>query len=826
MADRRFKYLFDLLLRDLRYAIRRMRKSPGFTAVAILSLAIGIGGGTAVFSIVNAVIIRKPPLDAPEELLAVFESNPDFNWTVFSYPDYRDLRDGTGDVFSGVASTCATITQLDLGDTMEIIVGESVSGNFFSVLGIEAQVGRTLLPSDDVSPGAHPVIMLGHQFWQSRFGGDPDVVGSEIRLGGRPYTIVGVVPKEYPGSLVVITSSFFAPVMMINELQPFDYDQLEQRGSHNTFVTARLRPGVGVPQAQAALDRVADDLRRHDVYNWDPDGSFVFVPKDEIIIYPPIDRYIRAASVLLMVVVSLVLVMAITNLASFLLARTIDRRKEIAVRLALGARRATISRQLLVETLLLGLLGGVVGVSLASLSLHLLLRMDMGLPLPIDVDLSLDGTVLGFSLIVSIGAGLLLGLFPALQNRGMDMAATIRAEATGGGSGGKLRMRNALVISQVAISLFLLLGAGLFTRSLARMESVDPGFGSEPAGVLDFAIVNELYDNEAEGRELIRRLVERFEQLPGVEAVGLTNNLHLNPMNQQSTGINVDGVEPPPGRDFHLVDRAEVDAGFFPATGIRILDGRNFDDRDQPDSEPVGIVSQAMAKKFWPGGSAVGQMVRRGDADFRVIGVASDAKVRSLGEAPRPFLYVPLSQDYSSFLTVVARTRMAPGQTALGLLEATGEINPDLHAWNARTMTEHLRTVLLPARLTAAVLAAFAVVALTLVVIGLYGVVGYAATQRRREVGIRMSLGATASAVIRLLMSTGLRLVLIGGVIGLGLTILSSRLMTSMLFETGALDPITLAAVVLILLGVSAAATLYPAWSAGRTDPAKILRTE
>jgi predicted permease len=427
---------------------------------------------------------------------------------------------------------------------------------------------------------------------------------------------------------------------------------------------------------------------------------------------------------------------------------------------------------------------------------------------------------------VSLGAGLLLGLFPALQNRGMDMAATIRAEATGGGSGGKLRMRNALVIAQVAISLFLLLGAGLFARSLGRMEAVDPGFGSEPAGVLDFAIINSLYETEAEGRELIRRMVERFERLPGVEAVGLTNNLHLNPMNQQSTGINVDGVEPPPGREFYSVDRAEVDAGFFPATGIRILDGRNFDDRDQPDSQPVGIISQAMAQKFWPGGSAVGQMVRRGDADVRVIGVASDAKVRSLGEAPISFLYLPLSQNYTSFLTVVARTRMAPGQTALGLLEAVGEIDPELPAWNPRTMKEHLRIVLLPARMTAAVLAAFAVVAVTLVVIGLFGVVGYAAAQRRREVGIRMSLGATPPVVVRLMMSTGLRLVLIGGGIGLGLTILSTRLMSGLLFQVSALDPVTLVAVILLLLGVSGAATLFPAWNASRIDPAEILRAE
>jgi len=824
MPKQRLRQFSDLLGRDLRYAVRRLRRNPGFTATAILSLAIGIGGSTAMFSVVNAVMIRRPPLEAPEELLAVFQSSPDSRWRMFSYPDYRDLRDGTSDVFSGLAFTRPTMTQLDLGDTKEIIAGEAVSGNFFTVLGIEAQLGRTLLPSDDVSPGAHPVVMLGHRFWHSRFGGDPAVVGSEIRLGGRPYTIVGVASREYPGSVVFIAPAFYAPVMMSNELMPSTYDQLEARGDHGSFVTARLRPGVGLAQARAAVDRVADDMRQLDLENSDPDGSFLLVSKEEIIFFPPLDRFIRAASWLLMVVVSLVLVMAITNLASFFLARTLDRRKEIAVRLALGARRASISRQLLVETLLLGLLGGGSGVFLASLLLRLLARLDVGLPLPIDLDLSLDGSVLIFSFAVSLGAGLLLGMIPALQNRGMDMAATIRAEATG--TGGKLRLRNSLVIAQVAISLFLLLGAGLFARSLARIGAVDPGFGSEPAGLLDIAVVSTMYE-EGEGRELLRRMVERYEQLPGVEAVGLTSNLHLNPMNTQVSGINVDGVEPPPGREFHSVDRAVVDSGFFSATGVRIVEGRIFDDGDQPDSQPVVIVSEAMAGKFWPDGSAVGQMVRRGNGSgLRVIGVASDAKVRSLGEAPRPFLYLPLSQDYTSFLTVVARTRMAPGRTALDLVDAAGDIDSDLVVWNARTMSEHLRTVLLPARLSAGVVSAFAAIALILVVIGLYGVVGYAAAQRRREVGIRMSLGATGPAVIRLLMSTGLRLVLIGGAIGLAVTVFASRLMSGLLFEVSALDPVTLAAVVVILLGVTGVSTIVPAWSASRIDPARILRAE
>jgi predicted permease len=817
----------EFLVRDLRYAVRRLRKNPGFTATAVLSLAIGIGAGTAMFSIVNAVMIRDLPLLAPEELVAVYMNVPDFEYNVFSYPDYRDLRDGTTDVFSGLAATRLIITQVDQGDTVEMIPGEAVTGNIFTVLGVDAHIGRTLLASDDVAAGAHPIVMLSYSYWQSRYAGDPGVVGSDIRLAGRPYTIVGVAPRDYPGWFRGIVPAFFAPVMMINQLEPATYDELESRGNHSSFVTGRLRPGVNMTHAQAALDRVGADLHALDLDDLDPDARFYLIPQQEIIVFPPLDRFIRAASWLVMVVVSLVLVMTTTNLASFLLARTLDRRKEIAVRLALGASRRSIASQLLIETSMLGVLGGVAGVSLAWFLLRLLLRLDLPLPVPLDFNLRLDGTVLAFSFVVSLAAGLLLGMAPALQNRRWDMAATIRAEDAGGGRGGKLRLRNALVVSQVAISIFLLLGAGLFARSMARMEAVDPGFGAEPTAVVDIVIPANKYD-EDEGREMMRRVVERYRQIPGVEAVGLTGNIPLNTLSRQTTNISVDGVDPPPGREYHPADRTSVDGGFFSAMGIRILDGRGFDDRDRRDTDRVAIVSQAMARKFWPEGSAVGQVVHRPQDldDLRIVGVARDVKVRSLGEAPRSFLYTPLSQNYTSFMTAVVRTRMDAEQTVLDVVDATREIDSDMYVWQARTMTRHLEVHLLPARLSATVLAAFAAVALTLVVIGLYGVVGYAAAQRRREVGIRMSLGATESTIVRLLMSTGLRLVLIGGVIGLLVTILASRLVSSLLFEVSPLDPLTFAVVLAMLVGVTAVSTLFPAWTASRVDPAKILRAE
>jgi predicted permease len=549
-----FSRFLDQTWRSLHYAGRRLARTPGFTATAIFSLALGIGASTAMFSLVNAVLLRKLPIADPQEVLAIYLSTPDFEYNVFSYPDFEDLRDNTSDVFSGLTATRLTFTQADDEGSVETITGEAVSGGFFDVLGIEAEVGRTLKPSDDVSPGAHPVVMLGHKYWQSRYAGDPGVVGREIRLGGRSYTIIGVAAEGYTGSFATLTPAIYAPMMMINQLQPGETDQLASRGNHSIFVKARLRPGVSMAQARGAVDAVAMRIAELDPEEWDPGSSFLLIPQEEVIMYPPLDRFIRAASWLMMIVVGLVLLMACTNLASFLLAKTLDRSKEIAVRLALGARRRSLAGQLMIETTLLGVLGGLAGLGLAVALLRLLVVVDLPLPLPIDLDLALDSKVLVFSLLISLAAGLLLGLAPAMQNLHGDMAATLRSESAGGGRRGKLRLRNALVVSQISISLMLLLGAGLFIRSMGRIEEVDPGFGKQPSALLSFLIPSTHYDQE-QGRVLVRELLDSFARLPGVEAVGVIDNLHLNSLSTQTIGINVDGVAAPPEREAHTVDR-------------------------------------------------------------------------------------------------------------------------------------------------------------------------------------------------------------------------------------------------------------------------------
>ena len=576
-----------------------------------------------------------------------------------------------------------------------------------------------------------------------------------------------------------------------------------------------------------ATDGVALRLAEARTDNWDPRGTFLLVPTEEVLLFPPFDRFVRAAAWLLMIVVGLVLLMACMNLASFLLAQALDRRKEIALRLALGANRRGLVGQLLTETVMLGLLGGAAGVVVAVGSLRFLLGADLPLPLPVTLDVGLDRTVLGFSLLISLTAGILLGLVPALQSTRPDLASTLKDETVGTGRSGKWTLRNALVVTQMTVSLILLVGAGLFLRSFQQIQSVDPGFGRDPAAILTVMVPGTRF-TEDEGRTFARAMLDRFGQLPGVEAVGMIDNLHLNTLNTQSIGFNVDGVEPPPDREGHTADRATVDPGFYDATGIQILRGRNFSDRDLPDRPQVAIVSEAMARKFWSSpDEAVGRVIRRDDdPDLLVIGVAGDAKVRSLGEAPRSFIYLPYSQSYSSFLTVVARTSLDPEPLALEMLATGRGLDPEFWGWETKTMDRHLGIVLLPARLSALLLSVFAGLALALASVGLYGVVSYAVSQRTREVGIRMSLGATPGGIVRLLMQSGLRLVAVGGVIGLTLALAVSRLLGRLLFGLASADLFTFVTVPAVLVGAAILAAYVPARRASQVDPVTALRAE
>ena len=678
------------LRRDARDGLRALTRRPGFTVVAVLSLALGIGGNTTIFSLVNAVILRETPIERPEEIVNLYLHQPTFRFGTWSYPDFENARDGTTDVFSHIGGTQLTPIQVEGDRGVDIIFAEAVTGSYFPMLGIDAYLGRTILPEDDVSPGGHPVIMLDHGYWLRAFGSDPDILGETLRIGGRGYEIIGVAPPDYPGSLRGLRPAVYASIMMVDEL--LGAEVLDARGNHSLFPKARLKPGVTLPQAEAALAAVATDLTAADLPNWERTSEFAILPLDDVLIFPPIDGYVRGAAWLLVVVVALVLLLACTNLASFLLARALDRRRDIAVRLALGASRASLVRRLLTETILLALTAGSIGVALAVGLLSALQNADLPLPLPIDLDLRLDWNVLLFTLAVSVAAGALIGLVPALQSTRPDVASTLKSETAGGGQPGQARWRNVLVVTQLTLSLILLVGAGLFLRSFQSIQAVDPGFGQEPTAILTVMAPTTRFTPE-EGRLYMQRLLDRFRQLPAVGHVGVIDNLHLTLTSTQSMGFNVDGVEPPAEIDYFSADRAEVEPGFFAAAGIEILSGRNFIETDLPDAQAVAIVSEATARRFWPDGDAVGRTLRRladDNPDLVVVGVAGDAKVRTIGEAPRLMVYRPYSQRWSPFLTFLATTTLGAQQTALAMMTAGREVDPDMWVWETKTMARHL----------------------------------------------------------------------------------------------------------------------------------------
>lgn len=816
----------DILLRDLRYTIRKLLKSPGFTLVALFSLALGIGANTAIFSLANAIVFRASPLERPEEVVWIYRNMPGFSAGPLSYPDFDDIRDATGAIFTEMAGAGYTFAQVDQGDRIEGVLGEMVSGTYFTLQGLDATIGRTFTAEDDVSPGGHYVVMLSYPYWQSGFGGSPDVLGRTIRMNGNSYEIIGVAPRDYPGMFRGFSPGVYLPISMINQIQPDQTDHLQNRGNQFFFARARLAPGVSVEQARVTLAGLTSDFRVTYPNSWDDENELVVTPATDVIINPMVDRIVVPAVVLAMVVVGMVLLIACANLASFLLARATERKKEVAIRLALGAKRSALIRQLLTESTVLALVGGAAGVAVAVIAVRLGMSVELPFTIPIELDTGLDLPVLGFSFAISLLGGLFFGLVPALQATKPEVAPTLKDESTGGGRPRAFTLRNALVAGQVAASLVLLIGAGLFLRSLGQARSMDPGFGKDPTAVVNFALSGE-QDTEEKGRAWMRSVLERAEAIPGVQAVGLATILHLNTMNFSSTDINVDGFDPPPGRQGHLIARTEVDAGFFDASGIQILRGRNFEESDVPDGQRVVVINQAMADRFWPGGDPVGRVIREGDGDeLLIVGVAETAKIRSLGEEPTPFIYYPYSQNYASFVTLLARTAGSAEQTGVQLLSLLREMDPETIIIESKTMEEHQAVMLIPARLSAFLSSLFGGLALTLAVIGLYGVVSYAVAQRRREMGIRMSLGATPGSVVGHTVWSGMKLVAVGGAIGLAVAFLATRALRGFLFGIAPLDPVAFLGIPAILGAVAFLAAYIPARRASQVDPVRALKAE
>jgi predicted permease len=816
----------DILNQDLKYAVRRLFGSPGFTFVAILSLALGIGANTALFTVVNRLMLEGVGLSDPATLVQIYTSEEDgYPYSTSSYPDYFDLRE-QNEVFEDVVAHAMFFAQseVDGGEPM-LSMGEVVSGNYFDVLGIRPALGRGFLPEEDATPETHTVVVIGFEYWQRVFAGDPAVVGRTLRILRRPYTIVGVAPEGFGGMWPGIEVDMWVPSMMTDHVnRAFGGTRLENRGSRSLFLTARLAAGVTPDQAAEYVATFSRGLEG--AYADTNDGRIMTaLPAEDVALHPFVDRALLPVAGLLFAVVGLVLLIACTNLASFLLARGADRKKEIAVRLALGARRWTLIRQLMTETVVLAVLGGLGGLLLAQWTLSLVVGFQPPIPIPINLDLSPDGTVLWFTLLIAVAAGMLFGLVPALQSTRPDVAPTLRDES-GAVAGGRSRwsLRNGLVVAQVGLSFVLLIGAGLFVRSLQKAQSIDPGFDTSAAAMV-WPNMEMSYITEEEGAVLWEELVQRAAALPGVTGVTLADRIPLG-FAVQTTNLLPDGVAPPEDLDAFAVDHAVIDEHYFEVMAVPVVAGRGFAPTDVAENEPVVVVSAAFARRFWPGEAALGRTLSRRDREYRVVGVARDTKVRTLGESPRPYVYFAHRQNYSPVLNIVVHG-ILPEPELLGQLQTmVRETRSDLVVLSASTMREHLALPLYAPRMAAMLLGVFGGLALVLSGIGLYGVVSYSVARRTREVGIRMSLGADARKVVGMVVAGGMRLVAVGGILGLILSATVTWLLSRFLYGISTTDVATFVAIPLVLTAVAMVAAFIPARRASRVNPVEALRTE
>ena len=815
--------IVSALRRDLSYALRLLTRTPGFATVVILSLALGIGPNTAIFSIVNGLFFRDRGVADPDTLVDVWEMGRDGRLNYTYYSVYEDVLEGTTDVFSDVAvySPISARIEGDLGATP--IYAEMVSSNFFDVLGVRASIGRTFLPEEGLTPGTHPVTVLSDRLFRQRFGAEPSLVGESVRINGRSYTVVGVADPSFRGKMVPgIEVDLWVPMMMYPHLKP---NQMTSNG--DVQMTGRLLAGTPPARATAALDGVAAriDEERGDSRSSFALGSYVL---GDHYFSPDLDGVIGAMAALLLAVVGLVLLVACVNLAGFFLARATDRRREMSIRTAMGAGQGAILRQLLIESLVLAAVGGLIGLALGHFLVRFVTRIDFPLPLPVTLDLGLDGRVLAFTAFVTIGAGLLFGLIPALRASRAPVASVLRDESGAAGGRGKTRARNIMVGAQMALSMVLLVGAGLFLKSFRTMAAIDVGFDTGPAAILNVDAASTGYAPE-EMVGLYENIEREIRDNSLVQEVGMGYRLPLA-LGNVNRAFEIPGVAPPENDDFHLLELSYVTAPYFEVMGIDLLRGRNFTTADDTTGAPVVIVSQAAAQRFWPGENPTGRIIQapnNPERSWSVVGVVADAKIWRVTESPRPYLYFPVSQASSpGIMHFVARGSGSPDALARQMAEAARRVDPDLFIVDARTMTEHLQYSRFLPQMAALLVGAFAGLALTLASVGLYGIVSYGVSRRTRELGIRISLGAERSRITRLVMRAGLVSVGVGALVGLVGAVVAARLVERFLIGVEGWDPATFLVVPLVLAGVAFLAAYLPARRANRVDPIEALRAE
>ena len=809
------------MFHDLRLAARRLARAPGFTAAAALTLALGIGANTTIFSLVSAVFLRPLAVAEPDRLVRVFstwrQDGRTINSGALGYPDVRELAAQRG-TFAGVAAFGNARVAMGEGEAARTVQAALVTGEYFGVLGIRAAIGRAIGASDVGAPGASPIVVLSHALWRDRLGGDSSVVGRPVSLNGRAYTVVGVAPPSFRGTAIENVPELWVPVSQAQALGVTGPRGFE-RGSRWLHGLARLPEGVDRAAANAAVARLSTgwadaypDTHRGWSLRLAAGGTLLAADPSE---HTPVMIVFGALSVLAL----LVLAVTAANVANLQLARAATRRREVSLRVALGAGRWRLVREVLGESIVLALIAGVLAAAIGSLGASLLPRLG----LPPMIDLTPDGRILGYTALLSLATGVLFGLAPALWVTRGSLVTSIKDGAAGSGRA-RSRLRGALVVGQMAVSMVLLVAAGLLLRTVSALRGADVGY--EPSGVLAVTLDagTRGYD-AARGVALYEGLLDRVRGLPGVRAATMHAIVPLS-----GRGMATE-VRLPSRNDARQMTQYDVvTSDFLPTLGMRLADGRAIGDEDRAGAPRAVVVNEAFARRAWPGERAVGQRIRlEGDSagEATVVGLVRDARVQGLTEAPEPMLYFPLAQEWTSQMVLEVRVAAGAPHAVLGAVRRElAALDPNLPTGEVRTLEEVRTEAMLPARLMASLMTAFGVLALCVAAVGLAGVVAFAVAQRTREMGVRMALGAAGADVERLVVGEGVRLALVGLGVGLALAAGATQLIASQLYGVGAADPATYLVVATVLGGVALLAAWVPARRAARVDPLEALRAE
>ncbi|HEU5039369.1 MAG TPA: ABC transporter permease [Gemmatimonadales bacterium] len=813
----------DTLLQDLRYSLRRLGKSPAFSAIVVLTLALGIGANTAIFSAVNAILLRPLPYLEPEQLVTIQHTYPSLDLDApVSAPGFRDYQERGRSFVSMAVETGWAANLTGVGDPVRL-QGSRVTGRFFGTLAVPALHGRTLQPGED-SEGREHVVVLSHALWQRLFGSDPGVVGRMLQLNGESYQVVGVMPREF--------RDFFNRNVEIWAPLVFRADQLtdENRTSEFLNLTARLRDGATVADAAAEMRSVAGQLKRQYPDTYPPDwGLGVTALSDQA------TGNIRPALLVLLGAVGFVLLIACANVANLLLSRAAARGKEIAIRSALGASRDRLVRQLLTESAILSLAGGLVGLLLAYWGVRALVAINAG-NLPRADEIRVDGVVALFTLAVSLLAGFLYGLATALHAARPDLQGTLKEGGRGAtGDRGSHAVRRMLVVAQTALALTLLTGAGLLIKSFARLQGVDPGFVPEHLLTFNLALPPARYPADSQQAALFDRVLPALAAVPGVQGVAATSVMPFGG-NWSTASFEIEGYTPPENQPGPWGDIRRVNPGFFEAMRIPVTRGRTLGEQDRDGTPLVAVIDEEFVRRYWPGQDPLGKRFTFGPPDgvtdtsanewIEVVGVVGHTAHEGLDAEKRLQLYLSYRQAPVAFMGVAVRTAGNPERSVNAVRQAVRSVDPDLPLSNVRTMEELIEQSVGQRKLSMMLLSLFSGIALMLASIGIYGVMSYSVTQRSRELGVRIALGAGRADVLRLVLRQGMSLALIGIAIGVGAALVLTRVIESQLFGVQASDPVTFLTVALLLGGTALTANLIPALRAMRVDPAVVLREE